>query len=1111
MKNGQINWGAIMDGIRVKLGYDELVECLQFAKRSYMNHCSYSFNEFDHKRGKKEQIRDIFIGKVGEYAFAQWLCWKAESNFYPDFRIRSKHMCDEEDFRYRGWKFDVKCTVSGNCFRISRHSMEYRQSKDQVPHYYVMVKTDSDIISLFKQDEVKEEDLPRQELVYLVGFISSRSIPFDPEAKYVKKGEEDPDTGLPSISDFYEVKMNDLNPNFDILWWDVGYDKPYHATFSKPELPKRDDLSLAEESKDDATSSNVADNKVGQKPDEDQELKPNPKPLYSILVSGYEGRDYSTSLVEHFLSEGIKVIIFTNPEQGSHLAGFLDCPFFELYEMNQGAHPLDNPICIVDGDLGHDPKEFDKVKKVLCNDYHRVYKNGVKGTRFNIEQYLVEHAPLDKPIIVKASAGTGKTSVMMDRIMFLFAVGGVKPEQLGMVTFTNEAANHMMQKLQAKVNGYYHYTKKIKYLEIMEQLAQMKMSTIDSFFKDIISREGALLGYSHNIQVRSFIQERNQIIHKVVNDVLSGLGKLEISSYTCEKLVRVVWETLSGRGYFPNTLEDIEMGTAGDPQNIRINEAIHLAVIKAREVYEERKKELDAIDIGDIKEDMDRLTSMEKPCLQELSLKYLMVDEFQDTDNSQIRCLAWLSKQLECQLFVVGDVKQSIYRFRGATDSAYEQLKKDLKTDPIEYTLRLNYRSDPQVLEELNRFFQGWDGLGCLDYKKSDEVENGLPENSSSYNNPVSIEHVGFNSTGLKSVDDQLINAIVRYQRDSDYKDSICILCRSNYEVTEIVDICRSQGITCHAKMEGGFYSTPPVNDLYALLGALLYPKDPVRLFNYLISSYAGPSILNEEWLTENAGDSKALISGFKLFAGSSEMRQVRKEMQVMPAFEFLRNYMVKWHDPIAGYFRNVVKPMDVDDDEKKYKLESYSLNLEKLFQILYDKFANDFVTLEGIYEFLSIRRTTGDTSEDAVYPEKESKGAVLVMTVHKAKGLEFDHVLLPYTSHPFHSGNSKVAKIEVLTEGDSCPVKVGWAYTKPANPGRYDRSGSSSKQNSNYHNNNFTEMHGKEMEAVRAEETRILYVALTRARKTVNAYITFPPNADINCWADLLDNNLLQ
>lgn len=1092
VKNGQINWGvimdgngAIMDGNRVELGYDELVECLQFAKRSYMNHCSYSFNEFDHKRKKKDQIRDIFIGKVGEYAFAKWLYEETKSNFYPDFRIRSKHTCDEQDFIYNGWKFDVKCTVNGNYFRIGRNSMEYRQLKNQVPHYYVMVKTDSDLNSLFKRDEVKEEDLPKQELVYLVGYISSSSIPFDPKATYVKKGEEDPDTGLPSISNFTEVTMNDLNPDFDRLWRNIRDNEPYHAAFGNSGSIKRDCPS---------SDGDKAGEELGQKPDI--------KPRYSILISGYEGRDYSASLVEHFLSEGIKVIIFTNPEQGSHLAGFLDCPFFELYEMNQGAYPLDNPICIVDGDLGHDPKEFDEVKKVLCNDYHRVYKNGVKGTRFNIEQYLVEHAPLDKPIIVKASAGTGKTSVMMDRIMFLFAVGGVKPEQLGMVTFTNEAANHMMQKLQAKLNGYYHYTKKIKYLEIMEQLAQMKMSTIDSFFKDIISREGALLGYSHNIQVRSFIQERNQIIHKVVNDVLSGLGKLEISSYTCEKLVRVVWETLSGRGYFPNTLEDIEMGTAGDPQNIRINEAIHLAVIKAREVYEERKKELDAIDIGDIKEDMDRLTSMEKPCLQELSLKYLMVDEFQDTDNSQIRCLAWLSKQLECQLFVVGDVKQSIYRFRGATDSAYEQLKKDLKTDPIEYTLRLNYRSDPQVLEELNRFFQSWDGLGCLDYKKSDEVENGLPENSSSYNNPVSIEHVGFNSTGLKSVDDQLINAIVQYQRDSDYKDSICILCRSNYEVTEIVDICRSQGITCHAKMEGGFYSTPPVNDLYALLGALLYPKDPVRLFNYLISSYAGPSILNEEWLTENAGNSDALLSGFKLMAGSSEMRQVRKEMQVMPAFEFLRNYMVKWHDPIAGYFRNVVKPMDADDDEKKYKLESYSLNLEKLFQILYDKFANDFVTLESIYEFLSIRRTTGDTSEDAVYPEKESKGAVLVMTVHKAKGLEFDHVLLPYTSHPFYSGNSKVAKIEVLTEGDSCPVKVGWAYVKPANPGRYD---------SNYNNNNFTEMLEREREAIRAEETRILYVALTRARKTVNAYITFPPNTDINCWADLLDNNLLQ
>lgn len=124
------------------------------------------------------------------------------------------------------------------------------------------------------------------------------------------------------------------------------------------------------------------------------------------------------------------------------------------------------------------------------------------------------------------------------------------------------------------------------------------------------------------------------------------------------------------------------------------------------------KREQNVYALDDMKAELDALTATSTPHLHRTSLRYLFVDEFQDTDNSQIGSLAWLAHTMGAHLFVVGDVKQSIYRFRGAEESAFEVLQNTLATrglrGALEFTLKKNYRTAPAIIRDLNSIFSYW-------------------------------------------------------------------------------------------------------------------------------------------------------------------------------------------------------------------------------------------------------------------------------------------------------------------------------------------------------------------------------------------------------------------
>ena len=209
------------------------------------------------------------------------------------------------------------------------------------------------------------------------------------------------------------------------------------------------------------------------------------RPKYSILFYREDLNNYLDSIKE-YLNEGIKVFWFGTAQDVSRLkeafypfvaAFFLQV--FDLESINQDAFNecKSEPEIIVDGEgISTDYKKlFDWIEEYIPS--------------FNAAQYRVEHAEAKSNIVVKASAGTGKTTVMVDRILYLMhMVPDLDMSEIYMITFTNAATNQMNDRLQEMLLKKYSLTKNKRYLSWLEQQSQMHISTIDSLAYDLFKR-----------------------------------------------------------------------------------------------------------------------------------------------------------------------------------------------------------------------------------------------------------------------------------------------------------------------------------------------------------------------------------------------------------------------------------------------------------------------------------------------------------------------------------------------------------------------------------------------------------------------------------------------
>ena len=324
---------------------------------------------------------------------------------------------------------------------------------------------------------------------------------------------------------------------------------------------------------------------------------------------------------------------------------------------------------------------------VLSEKEQDILKKLSDKTDFNYQQYEIEHAPTDANILITAGAGTGKTFSMVSRVAYLCnktadAVVDITGD-IAMITFTKDAAENMKTRLKRMFMNYFILTSNEKYMHLIEEMNQIHISTIHKFAISLLQKDCMRMGLGYDSQITSETYNRQQLYHQYLNDYL--MEKDEVNPDFVRQLTMPIYKleelliSFSGKLYDRSVdIKNLSINDFGTPpaRMTYFNELIERVIMKAERDYALQLKQNNLIGLKECMIQIHSLVNAGKLMSQGNKFKYVFVDEFQDTDDVQIETITGLQKLFgsECRLFVVGDLKQSIYRFRGATLSAFEKV-----------------------------------------------------------------------------------------------------------------------------------------------------------------------------------------------------------------------------------------------------------------------------------------------------------------------------------------------------------------------------------------------------------------------------------------------------
>lgn len=819
------------------------------------------------------------------------------------------------------------------------------------------------------------------------------------------------------------------------------------------------------------------------------------EPKYSVLLCNQQIATYKGKIKEWLLN-GIKVIWFsTNTDEVIALKSeYKD--FSKAFILMAYSVTITNQTIIIDGE---DKEQF--VKNVLTE----------ACPLFNSAQYLVEHCKASEHIIVQASAGTGKTKVMIDRILYLLHT---QPElhlsEVFMITFTHDATDQMNERLQEILLERYKLTRQQKYLRWVEEQSQMHISTIHSFCYFILKEYGIGESFTRNLSIRSFKYERKELIKDTIDENIDEgktvISQLGIPFYKANFVVDKFWGGFSKLGISHADMLEMDWGEPVDDDSVAFHQLISNSVETLDDEYFDIKRQNEGIAVDDIMRDLQNVLLKGNLPNPDFKMKYLFIDEFQDSDLSQIKIACLMIKLLNPALFVVGDVKQSIYRFRGASDQAFLVLKQDMKDmgikAPIDFTLVNNYRTSKDLLERMDSFFIEWNKRDRLQYDKAVIPFNQTPgrikmlygerEEEAAEQQIVDVTNKELNA---------LINLIENQGKTASEKTRVVLLTRSNKELYRLSALLRKHKIPAVIKRDGSFYSSEAVRDFYIMIASFLFCDEPKYVFNYLLTPYAGeidPMNINDmEWLH---GDKENLVAYLDRFLEQTTWKKFHKQLRLRPILSVIKE-MMDDVSVVDNYILNLMNRKRAEGWEHERCLAAtyqealqYQANLEKLMNVLQRNMNGEKVSLYDVYNFLKLNIASNRSENEAevITNDEQVKDlykSVLCMTVHKSKGLEFETVIIPYTNRSIVTYPQTEILIDPVTK------EVGWNYT-----------GEKKNKKTMYtpmKNTLYDELKQKDLESSLKEDARILYVALTRA--ITNLICIVPQSRNEKTWASLL------
>lgn len=446
-------------------------------------------------------------------------------------------------------------------------------------------------------------------------------------------------------------------------------------------------------------------------------------------------------------------------------------------------------------------------------------------------------------------------------------------------------------------------------------------------------------------------------------------------------------------------------------------------------------------------------------------IRHILVDEFQDTSSMQFRLLELLtagwSEGDGRSLFIVGDGMQSCYGFRNANVGLFLRAREQVANVTMELLqLQVNFRSAPQVVEWVNAVFSGA-------FPQEDDIARGGVCYSASTARPDARAGAGVHArlfiepdadesaVAPRQHEATAVAALCSQLLDAHPADSVAILVRNRGVLAAIVPALRQAGLRWNAEDIDPLLSYPPINDLFTLLRALLNLADSTAWFALLRCPFVGLSLADLEALALYRRQEQLTlystllrytdIAGLSGDAGQRLHRVVpllvaaRERWQSMPLADLLEQLWIELGGPAC-----------LDDDSMFDNIDDFLRLVEA---------SSQHGDIRDIHQFeAQLRRRHGSAQEPGV--------RLQIMTMHKAKGLEFDHVILPGLERRPRNDNSALLLWQeyIARDREARPVLALMGSKGDASDPLHDYL----KREATLRN--------------RLESTRLLYIAVTRA-----------------------------
>lgn len=851
-------------------------------------------------------------------------------------------------------------------------------------------------------------------------------------------------------------------------------------------------------------------------------------PRYSVLHIGNEQITDILGLLHY----GIRVFLITNSDpfgsnKTTELMAFMQSRLLEWAVIPE--LKISERHWSVDGRSMHHTAPH--TVATLPDWVHHALQAADQSGQINVAQYNIVHAPIDSDILVTAGAGTGKTETMSERLMFLLSTsnGGSqsetgKPyqmsfEEISLITFTRDAAREMRSRIARTIVLRQRLANRCVQPTIawLLQLGRAQISTIHAFAKRLIQRNGSIIGLSPDFVVSEQTMPWRRMVIQSLSDPIQPLYRTRAETtpnmHEWVKHIEALWDALENNGVplisfdkrqNVDITDRIDWGSTYLSNDEEIAKLTHATIASVTRMFTQHALREQTLSTGQLVSTAISVLEHTKPLPLKKPLRFLFVDEFQDTDALQMRLILHLREYFNTHLFVVGDAKQGIYRFRGAEGNAFHQLRERAKARKLpafaEYSLNRNFRSDGRLLDSMHKYFNAWGKAKLLSYEPQDKL---LPRSEVAQKGvEITFTHI----TKLDAYTQPAAQQVLEW-RQKDRGASIAIICRSNYVAISVQQAIRANGGQCDILVGGSFFQSPAVREFRVLLEALVNPADDAALLELCETRWAGilfnttvPPVDHcddlECWKTPitNILDWK---SRFASAAKSdtfdrSDLIPLRRRVQSLASLTRHMSGM-----SLIIVCRQFLKPdncsIDQPDDETERK--RYARCLTHLITTLDATFMNSSVTVLRILEWVRLQIATNHKEDEPAQADPDEAAAIspigqtVALTVHKAKGLEYDYVLIPRTWAVINKQQTKgtVTSVQTINENKH---RLIWRWLLD----KHEYTNTTSQD---------AHLWDTEKKETIHEETRLLYVAMTRARHHLHIFRANPPAGD--SWVKLL------